>query len=53
MRQKRFQFWCSVNGVPQIMWTPWFNFDGPEEPIQLKESKGNHLKNEYRTIVNK
>ena len=50
IRQKRFQYWGSVNGVPQVMWTSWFNFDGPEEKIQLKGFKGNHLLNEYRTI---
>ena len=50
MRQKRYQYWGRVNGVSQIMWTPWFKYDGPEEPIQLKGFKGNHLNNEYRTI---
>lgn len=50
VRQKRYQYWGSVNGKPQIMWTEWFNYNGPEEPIQHKGFKGNDLKNEYRTI---
>lgn len=50
-RQKRFQFWGSLNGKPQIMWSGWFNWDGPEEPIQHKGFKGNDLLNEYRTIT--
>ena len=50
VRQKRYQYWGSINGVPQIMWTKWFDYNGPEEPIQHKGFKGNHLLNEYRTI---
>lgn len=50
-RQKRFQYWGSVNGKSQIMWTKWFNYNGPEEPIQHKGFKGSNLKNEYRTIT--
>ena len=50
VRQKRFQYWGSINGVPQKMWSEWFDYDGPEEPIQLNGFKGNHLKNEFRTI---
>ena len=49
-RQKRYQYWGSVNGTPTILWTNWFNYSGPEEPIQMKGFKGNHLRNEYRTI---
>ena len=41
VRQKRFQFW-GRNGKE---WTEWFDYDGPEDPVQ---DKG--LKNEYRTI---
>lgn len=50
MRQKRFQYWGSVNGIPQKMWSAWFKYDGPESNIQLKGFKGNHLLNEYRTV---
>lgn len=46
--QKRYQYWGVVNGVPQIMWTPWFPYNGDKEPIQLKGFKGNYLKNEYK-----
>jgi hypothetical protein len=46
MKQKRYQY-RTKDGVK---WTSWFNFDGPEEPIQLKGFKGDHLKNEYRVI---
>lgn len=45
-RQKRFQFWTRIG----IQWTKWFEYNGPEEPIQLKGFGGNHLLNEYRTI---
>jgi hypothetical protein len=51
VKQKRFQYWGSIDGIPQIMWSDWFDYNGPEEPIQLKGFKGNHLKNEYRTIT--
>lgn len=51
VRQKRFQYWGSIDGIPQIMWSDWFDYNGPEEPIQLKGFRGNHLKNEYRTIA--
>ena len=50
MRQKRFQYWGFVDGKSQVLWTEWFNYDGPEEKVQMKGYKGNHLKNEYRTI---
>ena len=50
VRQKRYQFWGSVNGMPQKMWTEWFDYTGPEEHIQHKGFGGNHLLNEYRTI---
>lgn len=46
MRQKRYQYITNQG----VKWTPWFNWSGEEEPIQLKGFKGNHLKNEYRTI---
>lgn len=42
IRQKRYQYRSSEG----IVWTDWFNYDGPEEPYQF----GNKLKNEYRTI---
>lgn len=46
MRQKRFQY-----RTPEgVAWTNWFNYDGPEYPIQNKGYKGNHLRNEYRTV---
>lgn len=48
MRQKRFQYYSSINGKPQIIWSNWFNFNGTEEHIQLKGFRGNHLLNEYR-----
>jgi len=50
VRQKRFQFWGSVNGKPQKLWTEWFDYNGPEEDIQQKGFNGNHLLNEFRTI---
>ena len=50
VRQKRFQYWGSINGIPQIMWSEWFDHHGDEDPIQLKGFKCNNLKNEYRTI---
>ena len=40
MRQKRYQYY-SKDG---IKWSSWFDYDGYEEPWQLK----NKLKNEYR-----
>lgn len=46
-RQKRFQFW----GKTGKEWTAWFDFSGPEEPIQQKGFKGDNLLNEYRTIT--
>ena len=50
VRQKRFQYWGSLDGIPMKMWSNWFNYDGPEESLQLKGFKGDHLLNEYRTI---
>lgn len=51
VRQKRFQYWGSINGTPQKMWSEWFPWDNSsEEPIQLKGFKGNHLKNEYKEV---
>lgn len=47
IKQKRYQFW----GREGKQWTPWFPFDGTEEPIQLKGFKGDNLLNEYRTIT--
>lgn len=44
-RQKRYQYW----GKFGIKWTEWFNYNGQEEPIQIKGFKGNDLRNEYRT----
>ena len=38
--EKRYQYY-SRNG---IQWTPWFEYEGSQEPWQLK----NKLKNEYR-----
>ena len=49
-RQKRFQYWAFLNGVARKVWTEWFDYSGPEYPIQQKGYKGNHLKNEFRTI---
>ena len=49
-RQKRFQYWAFLNGVAQKVRTEWFDYSGPEYPIQQKGYKGNHLKNEFRTI---
>ena len=49
-RQKRYQFWGSIEGKAQKLWTPWFDYNGPEEPVQLKGYKGNHLLNEFRTV---
>ncbi len=46
VRQKRYQYW----GKNGIEWSDWFNYDGQEEPIQLKGFRGHELKNEYRTI---
>ncbi len=43
VRQKRYQF---INSKGEKEWTPWFNYNGPEEPHQLDKK----LKNEYRTI---
>jgi len=50
MRQKRFQYWGTINGKPQKLWTKWFKFNGPEYPVQLKGYKGDSLLNEFRTI---
>lgn len=48
MKQKRYQF-MSADG---IKWTKWFDIssNAPEEPIQIKLSRGIILKNEYRNI---
>lgn len=42
MRLKRYQYFSKEGKV----WTPWFNYNGPEELYQLDKK----LKNEYRTI---
>ena len=42
IRQKRYQKFTK-NGIE---WTPWFNWNGPEEEWQLK----GRLRNEFRTI---
>lgn len=42
MRQKRYEYYSSKGKV----WTPWFDYDGPEVPYQLDK----RLRNEYRTI---
>lgn len=44
--QKRYQY-RSKKGIE---WTEWFDYNGQQDPIQLKGSKGNDLRNEYRTI---
>lgn len=48
MKQKRYQFMSSDG----IQWTKWFDIkdNTPEEPIQMKLSRGIILKNEYRNI---
>ena len=43
-RQKRYQFWSRTGK----QWTEWFDHEGPEESIQLKGYRGDHLLNEYR-----
>ena len=45
MVQKRYQYYSKEG----IQWTPWFAYNGPQEPWQLK----NRLKNEYRIVTNK
>lgn len=50
MRQKRFQYWGNINGIPTIMWSEWIEWHGEEPAIQKNGFKKNHLKNEYRTI---
>ena len=42
--EKRFQYWGFKDGKAQILWTPWFKYDGEQFPWQLK----NKLRNEYR-----
>ena len=44
LRQKRYQYWGRFGKE----WYKWFNYNGPEEPMQAKG-----LKNEYRTITEK
>lgn len=48
--QKRYQYWGFKDGKAQKLWTKWFDFNGEEDPIQLKSHKGNHLLNEFRTV---
>lgn len=50
VRQKRFQYWGSLDGIPMKMWSDWFDYNGPEDKIQQKGFKGNDLLNEFRTI---
>ena len=46
MIQKRYQYWGNINGIPQIMWTDWFSWNGNSiNKIQLGK-----LRNEYREI---
>lgn len=47
-QQKRYEYWGTENGKPIKKFIPWFDFDGPQEPWQLKPK----LKNEYRIIEN-
>lgn len=42
-QQKRYQYYSPTG----IQWTPWFDFNGQQEPWQLKSQK---LKNEYRIV---
>ena len=42
MTQKRYQY-ITKEG---IVWTPWFDYNGPKEPYQLDKK----LKNEYREV---
>lgn len=50
IRQKRYQYWGTLDRNPTILWTRWFDFNGIEHPIQLKGHKSKDLLNEYRTI---
>ena len=50
VRQKRFQYWGSISGIPTIMWSEWIEWHGDEPKIQQKGFKGKHLLNEYRTV---
>lgn len=43
-QQKRYQYYSPTG----IQWTPWFDFNGSQEPWQLKPK----LKNEYRIVKN-
>lgn len=43
---KRYEYWGSENGKPVKKWTDWFDYDGEQEPWQLK----GRLRNEYREI---
>lgn len=40
--QKRYQYWSNDG----IIWSDWFDYDGPQEKYQLN----NKLKNEYREV---
>lgn len=44
MKQKRYQY---ISSKGEKKFTPWFDYDGEEEPWQLKAY---NLKNEYREI---
>lgn len=42
-QQKRYQYYSSKGKI----WSNWYDFDGPQEPWQLRSYK---LKNEYRMV---
>ena len=53
VKQKRFQYWGSVNGVPQKLWTEWFDYckdNGQLATLQQEEKwqLKNKLLNQYR-----
>lgn len=54
--EKRYQYWGTENGKPQVMWTEWYHYSDDdsllpifqkEEKYQLKNSK---LLNEFRIV---
>lgn len=51
MTEKRYEHWVFKDGKHMKEFTDWFPWNSDNrDPIQLKGFKGNHLKNEYRTI---
>lgn len=46
VRQKRYQYY----GKNGLEWSEWYDYNGQEDPIQIKGFKGQDLRNEYRTI---